>query len=87
MADQMEELIKEIAAKHGITVPRDDPILFLQTINQVRNVVVQTDFQKASVHDFLPWVSPHNERNTSEEFSAIFELRKPPETQSLAVGR
>ena len=33
MADQMEELIKEIAAKHGIAVSRDDPILILQTIN------------------------------------------------------
>ena len=33
MADQVEELIKEIAAKHGIAVSRDDPILVLQTIN------------------------------------------------------
>ena len=33
MADQVEELIKEIAAKHGIAVSRDDPILILQTIN------------------------------------------------------
>lgn len=33
MADQVEELIKEIAAKHGIAVGRDDPILILQTIN------------------------------------------------------
>jgi len=41
MADQMEvkveveveELIKEIAAKHGIAVSRDDPILVMQTIN------------------------------------------------------
>ena len=33
MADQMEELIREIAAKHGIAVSRDDPILVLQTIN------------------------------------------------------
>ncbi|WP_017170474.1 hypothetical protein [Xanthomonas phaseoli] len=32
-ADQLEELIKEIAAKHGIAVGRDDPILILQTIN------------------------------------------------------
>ena len=32
MADQVEELIKEIAAKHGIAVSRDDPILVLQTI-------------------------------------------------------
>jgi len=33
MSDQFEELIKEIAAKHGIVVSRDDPILVLQTIN------------------------------------------------------
>lgn len=33
MADQIEEIIREIAAKHGIAVARDDPILVLQTIN------------------------------------------------------
>ena len=33
MTDQVEELIREIAAKHGIAVSRDDPILVLQTIN------------------------------------------------------
>ncbi|MQA21678.1 conjugal transfer protein TraM [Rugamonas rivuli] len=33
MADQIEELIREIAAKHGIAVARDDPVLVLQTIN------------------------------------------------------
>jgi hypothetical protein len=33
MADQIEELIKEIAAKHDIAISRDDPILVLQTIN------------------------------------------------------
>ena len=31
--DKIEELIREIAAKHGIAVGRDDPILVLQTIN------------------------------------------------------
>ena len=31
--DKIEELIREIAAKHGIAVGRDDPILILQTIN------------------------------------------------------
>jgi len=33
MTDPVEELIKEIAVKHGIAVSRDDPILVLQTIN------------------------------------------------------
>jgi cell division septum initiation protein DivIVA len=33
MADIVDELIKEIAGKHGIAVGRDDPILILQTIN------------------------------------------------------
>jgi hypothetical protein len=32
--DKIEEIIKEIAAKHGIAVGRDDPILILQTINE-----------------------------------------------------
>lgn len=31
--DPIEELIKEIAAKHNIAVSRDDPIFILQTIN------------------------------------------------------
>lgn len=30
---QLEEIIREIATKHGIAVSRDDPILILQTIN------------------------------------------------------
>jgi hypothetical protein len=33
MGDPVEELILEIAGKHGIAVSRDDPILVLQTIN------------------------------------------------------
>lgn len=34
MSDKIEEIIKEIAAKHGIAVGRDDPILILQTVNE-----------------------------------------------------
>jgi hypothetical protein len=34
MGDRIEDTIKEIAAKHGIAVGRDDPILILQTINE-----------------------------------------------------
>jgi hypothetical protein len=33
MSDPLEDLIREIAVKHGIAVARDDPILVLQTIN------------------------------------------------------
>ena len=33
MSDPLEEIIKEIATKHGIAVSRDDPILILQTMN------------------------------------------------------
>lgn len=33
MSQEVEELIKEIAVKHGIAVSRDDPIMILQTIN------------------------------------------------------
>lgn len=31
--DQLEDIIREIATRHGIAVSRDDPILVLQTIN------------------------------------------------------
>ena len=34
MANPVEELIQEIAAKHGIAVSREDPIFVLHTINQ-----------------------------------------------------
>jgi hypothetical protein len=33
MADPVDELIKEIAAKHGIAAGRDDPIMVLHTMN------------------------------------------------------
>ena len=33
MEDGVDDLIKEIALKHGIAVGRDDPILILHTIN------------------------------------------------------
>jgi hypothetical protein len=33
MSEENDALLKEIAAKHGIAVGRDDPILILQTIN------------------------------------------------------
>ncbi|EDB8709749.1 conjugal transfer protein TraM [Salmonella enterica subsp. enterica serovar Schwarzengrund] len=33
--DKIEEIIKAIAARHGIAVSRDDPILVLQTINDL----------------------------------------------------
>ena len=33
MDDPIDQLIRDIAAKHGVAVGRDDPILILQTIN------------------------------------------------------
>jgi Fe-S cluster assembly ATPase SufC len=35
MTDQIDQLIAEIAARHGIGVSRDDPIMVLQTINSL----------------------------------------------------
>jgi hypothetical protein len=33
-ADKAEEIIKEIAVKHGVAVSRDDPIMILHTLNE-----------------------------------------------------
>lgn len=51
MADQIEELIREIAAKHGIAVSRDDPILVLQTINN-RLLLESATSQRAQLEHF-----------------------------------
>ena len=34
MADRVDDLIGEVARKHGMAIGRDDPILVLQTINE-----------------------------------------------------
>lgn len=51
MTDKIEETIKEIAAKHGIALGRDDPILILQTIND-RLMQESTTAQKAILDSF-----------------------------------
>jgi Fe-S cluster assembly ATPase SufC len=35
MTEQVDKLIAEIAARHGIAISRDDPIMVLQTINSL----------------------------------------------------
>lgn len=35
MSTEVEEVIKEIAIRHGIAVGRDDPIMVLRTINEI----------------------------------------------------
>lgn len=51
MSDKIEELIKEIAAKHGIAVSRDDPILVLQTINN-RLMIDSSKAQQAQLDQY-----------------------------------
>ena len=54
MSDQLEELIKEIASKHGIAVSRDDPILVLQTINN-RLLQDSSKAQQAQLDQYKEW--------------------------------
>ncbi|MDD2769008.1 MAG: conjugal transfer protein TraM [Methylococcus sp.] len=51
MTDETDALIREIAAKHGIAVGRDDPILILQTLNQ-RLLADSAQAQQALVEQF-----------------------------------
>lgn len=34
MSEQIDEIIKEIAVKHGVSLSKEDPILMLQTMNE-----------------------------------------------------
>lgn len=49
--DRIEETIKEIAAKHGIAVGRNDPILILETINK-RLLMESSAAQQANLDAF-----------------------------------
>jgi hypothetical protein len=51
MADEMEDLIREIAVKHGIAVSRDDPIFVLQTLNQ-RLMTASAAAQREILHEY-----------------------------------
>ncbi|MGL4733613.1 MAG: hypothetical protein ACRCWB_00570 [Enterovibrio sp.] len=35
MSDKLDEIVKEIALKHGVTISRDDPIMILHTLNEL----------------------------------------------------
>ncbi len=49
--DEIDQAISEIAAKHGIAVGRDDPIMVLHTMNQ-RLVRETAKAQEASLYAF-----------------------------------
>ena len=34
MSDKMDEVVQDIAVKHGVVLGKDDPVLILQTINE-----------------------------------------------------
>ena len=59
--DDIEELIKEIAAKHHIAVSRDDPILVLQTINH-RLLENSAKAQQAHLEAFASQVEAISQR-------------------------
>ena len=49
--EKIEEIIKEIAIKHGIAIGRDDPILILHTLNE-RLLEQSADAQRQITHEF-----------------------------------
>ncbi|MGL5290314.1 MAG: hypothetical protein ACRC9T_00100 [Vibrionaceae bacterium] len=51
MSDKLNEMVKEIALKHGITVSRDDPIMILHTLNE-RLIQENAAAQKAHFDTF-----------------------------------
>ena len=49
--EKIEEIIKEIAVKHGIAIGRDDPILILHTLNE-RLLKETAVAQRQIMHEF-----------------------------------
>ena len=49
--ERTEELLKEIAAKHGVALDRQDPILIVQTLH-MRLLAESRDAQQAMLEDY-----------------------------------
>lgn len=92
MADSVEELILEIAAKHGIAVSRDDPIMVLQTINNrlmhdsAKAQQVQLDLYKQELEALaLRW--GNDARKTAERtLNAVLAASKDAMWRSMQEG-
>jgi multidrug efflux pump subunit AcrA (membrane-fusion protein) len=88
----LDELIKEIAAKHGIAVGRDDPILILQTLNtrlMQANQKAQQDLldqYKAELEDLsLRWSTDAKEK-AERILNASLDASKTAMKQLLQAG-
>jgi hypothetical protein len=88
----LDELIKEIAAKHGIAVGRDDPILILQTLNtrlMQANQKAQQDLldqYKSELEDLsLRWSTDAKEK-AERILNASLDASKTAMKQLLQAG-
>ena len=88
----IDELIKEIAAKHGIAVGRDDPILILQTLNtqlMQANQKAQQDLldqYKSELEDLsLRWSTDAKEK-AERILNASLDASKTAMKQLLQAG-
>jgi len=82
MSDRVDDLIHEIAVKHGIAISRDDPILVLQTINN-RLMQESSEAQQAQLDRFREEIEVISQRwmeNANEKADRII-------TTSLALSR
>ena len=85
--DKIEALIGDIAARHGIAVGRDDPILILQTINErlmQESAAAQQEtldrFKEAMLAYFILWRNaadpqPWNRRRVDRAVEAFLHSR------------
>ena len=83
---QLEEIIREIATRHGVAVSRDDPILILQTINNrllLNSATAQREFLDRFKEDFEAQASrwAHDAAERAERL-----LNASVETAKIASG-
>lgn len=52
MPDGLDEIVQEVAARHGIVLGRDDPILMIYTING-KVMEASTGIQRALLEEYL----------------------------------
>ena len=89
---EREELIKEIAIKHGIALGRDDPILILQTLNNrllqasQKTQQAMLDEYKAELEDLsLRWSTEAKEK-AERILNASLDASKTAMEQLMRAG-
>lgn len=87
-ADKIENTIKDIFAKHGIPVSRDDPILVLQTINEriMQDSATSQQEMLGTLQEKLEDIAHRWEEDAKDKAEKILKAALTASKEAMAKG-